>query len=163
MIRDLFPPPPPPQAVGNSWLLGGPSMELWAEGARVGHMSSRRQCRRQLQFFAYPLLFSPQTPINLPCHKPSILQPNTKTNASTASSSSPSLQLHILQYTPQSKRSSRQLLRIAHHEGDVQGRSCSPASRRESRAAAPRWRPASLAHRALSTLVDMPPRAVHQC
>ena len=62
MIRDLFPPPPPPQAVGNSWLLGGPSMELWAEGARVGHMSSRRQCRRQLQFFAYPLLFSPQTP-----------------------------------------------------------------------------------------------------
>lgn len=27
----------------------------WTQGARVGHLSSRRQCRRQLQFFACPL------------------------------------------------------------------------------------------------------------
>lgn len=60
VIRDLFAPLPLPQAVG---ILG-----FWVDpvavGAIVGHMSSRRQCRRQLQFFACPLaaLQSPYLP-----------------------------------------------------------------------------------------------------
>lgn len=127
-------PLPPPQAVGILGFWVDPATVGWGQvgGCKSGAHELQATMPTPAPILRLPAGCSsiPRPSISLPCHKPSKLQPNTTT--STPSSSPPSLQLLIPQYTPKSKRSSRQLLRIAHHEGDFQGWSSSPASRRES-------------------------------